>query len=363
MMGRKEDIRILSPIDGDMLNSRDGREDKGCLQMEVRLSAPPGSVIFVNGVRASLDGGVYTAGVKLENYRNTIEVHEQSGGFKKTLCVYWLKHYAGRYRVSLDDNIWFLKDIAENSDCYRSVFDNPYLGFFKRVHEEYGTKVHLNIYYRDADSGFNLTQVPSGYKSEWKENADWLRLSFHALQDTPDKPYADSGYEEMRRDCEKVMEQIRRFAGEEVTGAVTTLHWGEATVEGCRALRDAGFKCQVGDFNVDNDLPPVSYYLDVEQRRHINRRFIWKDNSEDIIFFRSAIITDCHRLENIEAFLDGIGQDPHKSAYMDLLIHEQYFYPHYVHYQPDYREKVLKAVRWAAEKGYRPAFLEECVFG
>ena len=50
------------------------------------------------------------------------------------------------------------------------------------------------------------------------------------------------------------------------------------------------------------------------------------------------------------------------SAYVDLLTHEEYFYPFYSGYQPDYREKVLTAVKWAVNNGYEPAFLEECVF-
>jgi hypothetical protein len=57
-----------------------------------------------------------------------------------------------------------------------------------------------------------------------------------------------------------------------------------------------------------------------------------------------------------------VKKDPHSSAYIDLLIHEQYFYPFYRSYQPDYRQKVLTAVKWAANNGYSPAFLEECVF-
>jgi hypothetical protein len=169
----------------------------------------------------------------------------------------------------------------------------------------------------------------------------------------------------MFRDCTMVTEQIKRFAGEELLGPVTTLHWGEATVEGCRALRDAGYRGQVGDFNVDNELAeiaPVSYYHDLEKRRHIFKRFIWKDNKEDIIFFRSSIIIDCHKLEAIRPFLDNILKDPHQSSYFDLLIHEQYFHPFYRAYQPEYRQKVLTAVGWAVEKGYKPAFLDECIF-
>jgi hypothetical protein len=356
----EKEIVILSPLDGDMLNERDGSTVDGCLLTQVRVSAPPCSVIQINGTEAVNMNGEYSSEIRLHDYRNTIEVFEKTSGYRENITVYWLKNYAGKYRLSLDDNIWFLKDIAFNANKYRSIFENPYLGFLKRVYNEFGTKIHINIYY--MTEGFNLSQMPSKYKKEWKENAEWLKLSFHALQNEPDKPYTNAGYEEMRRDCKMVMEQVSRFAGEELMGPVTTLHWGEATVEGCRALRDLGYKCQAGDFNVDNDLPPVSYYLDVEKRRHINRRFIWKDNREDIIFTRCAIVINCHKLKGIRGFLDEILKDPHKSGYMDLLIHEQYFYPNYIAYQSDYREKVLTSVRWAVEKGYKPAFLSECVF-
>jgi len=356
----KEKFKILFPIDGDMLNFKDGNIIDGCLITKIKIYSLQECRIIVNGETANFIDGVYIANVILKKYRNTIEVVDELSGQKDTITVYYLKNYTDKYRLSLDDNIWFLKDIASNADKYKSIFDNQYLGFLRKVNREFGTKIHINIYYQD--NGFNLSYMPDKYKNEWKENSNWLRLSFHALQDKPDKPYIHAGYVEIKRDCELVIDQIRRFAGEELIGPVTTLHWGEATVEGCRALRDAGYKCQVGDFNVDNELPPVSYYLDVDKRRHINSRFIWKDNIENIIFFRSSIIIDCHRLDEITDFLDKIYEDPVKSGFIDLLIHEQYFYPAYFNYQADYRQKIMTSVKWAVSKGYKPAFLSDCIF-
>lgn len=353
-------IKVLSPIDGDMLNEYDGIIVNGRLQITVKITAPSSCKIKVNGAEAIYKDGIFSAIVCLDNYRNVIDIVEESIGYKETLTVFWLRNYTKKYRVSLDDNIWFLRDIAQNSNLYKSIFENPYLSFFKQVHDTYGTKIHINIYYQTE--GFNLSQMPAKYKGEWKDNADWLRLSFHALQDVPDKPYINAGYDEVKRDCEMIMEEIRRFAGEEMIGPVTTLHWGEATVEGCKALRDAGYSGLVGDFNVDNNMSPVSYYFDIEKRRHINKRFIWKDTQQDIIFVRSNIIIDCHKQNEITSFLDELLKDPHKSGYMDLLIHEQYFYPYYIAYQPNYRDKVLTAVQWAVDNGYKPAFLSDCIF-
>jgi len=353
-------IKFLSPIDGDMLNEYDGTVTDGSLFTKVRITAPEGSRIKVNGVTAKYIDGVFQADIQLKNYENTIELVEGKKGYKESIKVFWLRNFTKKYRLSLDDNILFLKDISENADRYKSIFENPYLGFLKQVHDTYGTKIHINIYFET--NGFNLAQLTDKFKSEWKANSGWLRLSFHAYANEPDKPYINASYEKVKGDCEKVINQIHRFAGEEITGHVTTLHWGEATVEGCRGLRDAGYKCLPCDFNVDNNLAPCSFYLDVEQRRHINKRLIWRDNKEGIIFIRCAIIINTEKLDEIVPFLDNIKKDPHMSAYIDLLNHEQYFYSSYSAYQPDYRQKVLTSVKWAVDNGYSPAFLEECVF-
>jgi len=324
-------MKIISPIDGDMLHARDGITVEGGLQITVMVAGEPVNVV-------------------LKEYRNELEL----GGEK--IVVYWLKNFAGGYRLSIDDNIWFLRDIHYNKGIYRSIFDNPYLAFLKKVHEVYGTKVHINLFYQTE--GFNLSQLSDEFADEWKAQAGWLRLSFHALGEFPDKPYIKAGYEQMKKDCELVMKEIRRFAGTEIMGPVTTVHWGEATVEGVKALRALGYIGLLGYFNVDDALPEVSYYLDVEQRRHIKRRWVWKDTAVDMVFVRSSIVIDKTPLVGIRPHLDRNGLPP----YVDLLVHEQYYYPFYFNYQPDFEGRILTAVQWAVDNGYKPRFLEESIF-
>ena len=47
---------------------------------------------------------------------------------------------------------------------------------------------------------------------------------------------------------------------------------------------------------------------------------------------------------------------------MYLLIHEQYFYPFYEAYLPDYKERVMAGVRWCEEHGYRSKWIEDFAF-
>ncbi|MDD4728164.1 MAG: hypothetical protein PHN55_05370, partial [Dysgonamonadaceae bacterium] len=300
----KNNINFITPIDGDMLHKLDGIVSDEHLIVPVRISASSSSKISVNGIKAKYVDGVFVADVPLKGYKNIIEAIDSTNNQQQAIEVYRLTNFVNKYRLSLDDNIWFLRDITQNASVYSSIFDNPYLGFLKEVHDSYGTKIHLNIYYET--DGFNLSQMTDKFKNEWKENSDWLQLSFHAFADKPDRPYINAGYDEVKHDCDLVMDQVRRFAGKEITGPVTTLHWGEATVEGCRALRDSGFTCLPCDFNVDNNLAPCSCYLDVEKRRHINKRLIWRDNKEGIIFVKCAIIVDTHKLQDIVPFLDEI---------------------------------------------------------
>jgi len=353
-------MEIIFPIDGDMLHAGDGVVDGHRLRVKVVVEAAPGSSVSIGGVRAIEEEGRYVAGIVLSGYDNTIEVRDETTGEEKSVRIYWLPKFAGGYRLSIDDNIWFLRDIHQHEGVYKSIFDNPYLAFLRGVHDVYGTKVHINLFYET--DGFNLSQLSNAFAAEWKAQASWLRLSFHARGEFPDKPYQVAGYDAVRRDGSLVMNEIRRFAGPELMGPVTTLHWGEATVEGSRALRDLGYKGQLGYFNVDDELPAVSYYLDVEQRRHIKRRFIWKDNKEDIVFIRSSIVIDKTGLAEIRPQLDAYRDKGGLPPYVDLLVHEQYYYPDYFNYQPDFRERILTAVGWAANNGYEPKFLEECIF-
>ncbi|GAB3795205.1 hypothetical protein GCM10028819_10880 [Spirosoma humi] len=354
-------IEFLSPIDGDMLHARDGVTISDGLEIDVQLLAPSSHSLTINGTRASYGQGVFSGKVRLNQYENTITVHDCTTAESKSIQVYWLPNFAGHYRLSIDDNIWFLRDIYQQQGNYQSLFDHPYLGFLKQVHTTYGTKIHLNLFYQTE--GFNLSKFPDRFKAEWQANADWLRLSFHAWGEFPDRPYQQAGYEQVKHDCAIVKEQILRFAGEALMGPVTTLHWGESTVEGSRALRDAGYVGQLGYFNVDDELPPVSYYLNVEQRRHIKKRFVWHDNQEDITFIRSSIVIDKTELSDIVPHLDSYANKPSGlPPFVDLLVHEQYFYPFYEAYQPDFRDRILAAVKWATDKGYTPAFLGDSLF-
>jgi len=352
-------IRITEPFDGDILNGLHGRITDEGLEVAVKGTCPSEAKVTVNGRPADVRGGEFTATVCINERENTLTA--RANGESDSILVLYDKGSFKRYRFSLDDNIWFLRDIAAKR--YKSLFDNPYMALWKRLHDTYGTKVNCNLYYQCED--FNLTMMPDTYRSEWADNADWFRLTFHALQNDPDNPYINATYDEIARDYDLVVNEILRFAGEEVMNTFTTIHWGEAPVEACRAVRDRGIRGLCGYFIFKDGEPAVSYYLDADHTEHISQRDYWKDTKEDIIFIRHALV--CNLKEgapsNVASHFEHLVANPYQGEVLELMIHEQYFYSSYCAYLADYAERCETAIRWVTENGYKPVFYSEGFIG
>ena len=310
----------------------------------------------MNGVRAVLRDGRFEARVPVPKAENRIEV--KAGGETAAIRVFRDFRREKWYRFSIDDNIYFLKDLAENQGRYTSLFDNPYLAFWREMHRKYGTKFYFNIYYETE--GFNLSQMPVKYRAEWQANADWIRLCFHARANDPDRPYIQAPASEVMADYRLVMGEIERFAGKELASTVMTVHWGEATRETCVALRKAGIRTLAGYFEFGKTgKPQVSYYLAGDAVRHFAGRDYWRDTATDLTFVKLHTVLNQVPVDKVVPVLEKIAAGPGHVGLMEPMIHEQYFYPFYKNYLPDYRERVERAIRWLQEHGYRSVFYGE----
>jgi len=353
-------VRILEPPDGAILNRHDGEATTGGLRITVRGLSKHGGTVLVNGVEAPVEGGRFETTVVLGAQENEI-VAEAAGGGKDKVIVLWDRHSYPRYRFSTDDNIWFLRDIARHAERYKSIFENEYLAMWRDLHRKYGARIHFNIYYET--DGFNLSQMPDKFHDEWKQNADWIRLTFHAKANDPDRPYIHASAEKIRQDFLLVTGEIIRFAGREVLSPFTTVHWGETTLAGARALREEGVVGLAGYFDSDGEFPRVSYYLPLAQWQYASKMDYWKDTAADLLFVRHDIVINTVPLEQIVPHLERLASDPHQSEVMELMIHEQYFYPDYRAYEPDYRQRCERAIEWVTRRGYKPVFYEEGFLG
>lgn len=250
---------------------------------------------------------------------------------------------------TVDDNIRCLKEITESH--YVSIFEHPYLGMYKRLHEKYGLKIQLNLFYETE--GFSLSDMTDRYKDEWKAESDWLKLSFHSRIENL-HPYKNSGYDEVFTDCGKVQREIVRFASAASLGKTTTVHYCLATKEGLRALKENGVVGLLGLYGT-KDKPRDSYQNTIDEGDKIRRgETVRRDGVSyagiDIIlnlFSKEEILSQINELKGREL--------------VKIMIHEQYFYSDYPWYQPDFEEKVGAAFELLRENGFESAFFEECL--
>lgn len=359
----EQTLKFLHPIDGDVLFSvSDGVVEEDGLRTEVAVSAAPARKIRINGVPATEKNGVYTTKVFLDGYRNAVEATDTETGEMQTIYIYWFRNGYRTYRFGVDDVIRCLENIYRHQNEYTSIFDDPFLRLFRDLHDAYGTFVHMHIYYENDDGSFNLSMFPTKYKPEFQANGSWLKFTFHSRRDQPDSPYKFASYEQVMREGREVEREIRRFAGAEVLSNVTSQHWADSNLYATRAFRNLGFRCIDGYFLFDaNGDPYVSYYLNKEQTAHAANRDFWVDNREDIIFVKDDIIVNEVPLEQINDYMEHISGEE-AGCFHYLLIHEQYFYEDYAHYEPDYRERVFRAVEWCHKNGYRPATISSIAF-
>lgn len=358
---------FVSPRDGDMLSDAAGVRCDAGLIIPVSIAADADVSVSVNGTAAVWNGTCWQAEVMLREFCNVVRA--AVGEYTETVRIYWLRHAAEKFSLSSDDNIWCLADLTKNENAYASAFDHPYLAVYRRAHELYGVKVRLNLFYElDNPCGlamfgpFDLSMMTDRYREEFRANAHWLRFAFHARSEFPDDPYVCADAAQMERDYRAVTEQIVRFAGAEALESVTTNHWGSGTPEAVSVQQSLGLRALMGymDLNAEGN-PWVSYYLTSEQVLHAKTCDFWLDHTTGMAFGRIEAVLNSQDAPTTRCILDRMRREyPHR-GFVEIMIHEQYFYPSYGAHLPDFETRVLDACAWCRENGYEPAFTGEAI--
>lgn len=354
-------LSIQQPFDGAVLSRRHGKAVDGGLQIEVTGEAPQGHRVTVNGGEARRDGNRFSADVVLHD-RETVIVATSNGGAgpqEQRARVVWDRHSFPRYRVTIDDNGFFLRDIAEKG--YRSLFDCHYLKGLRDLNKKYGMKVSLNLFYLTGE--FTLSQFPDRYRSEWRDNADWLRLAFHAYTEHPGRPYQNATPEKLIADLDLVNAEILRFAGEQAFSPPTVIHFCMVQPSAFKPLYERGVRALSGYFIMPNGKGDINYRLDDVRTQYLSCHDAWKDFDSGIVFSHVDIVVNNTPIEKIIPTLQPRVEDPNQAEIVDILTHEQYFWPFYARYVPDHFQRLETAVRWATEGGYKPVFLHEGFLG
>jgi hypothetical protein len=355
-------VRIEEPFHGAVLNWRHGKKVQNGLKIQVSGQAPLRARVTVNGAPAKRAGTKFTSEVVLGKKETEIVAVSEGvfGRSEHRVRVVWDRHSEPRYRFSIDDNSFFLRDIAQKK--YASLFDCFYLKNLRGLHSKYGTRFVLNIYYTTGD-GFELPQFPDRYKGEWQDNSDWLKLAFHAYANEPARPYQYASASKLISDFDKVAEQIIRFAGEKTYSPPTVIHWGMVQQTALKPLYERGVRVLSGYFRRFNSVWDVNYLLDDDRSEYLSRHDALKDFDSGIVFSRVDIVCNSTPVDRIVPTLAPLARDPNQAEIMDLFTHEQYFWPFYSQYLPDHFKRLDTAIRWVTEHGYKPIFFHEGFLG
>lgn len=355
-------IRIEAPFHGAVLNHRHGSTVEGGLVIRVGGEAPAGTRVTVQGQAAKREGDRFIAEVTLREKETDIEAVSEGGGQRSQaqVRVVWDRHSQPRYRFAIDDNSFFLRDIFQKK--YKSLFDCSYLAMLRDLNAKYGAKFVLNIYYT-TDDGFDLTRFPDRYRSQWKDNAHWLRLAFHARANDPGRPYQEAPVERLLADLEQVNEQIHRFAGPETFSPPTVIHFAMIRPEAFKPLYQKGVRVLSGLFRRSGTKWDINYELDDERSEWISRHDAWKDFASSIVFSMIDIVCNSTPLEKTVPTLEKVVADANRAEILDLFTHEQYFWPFYKNYLPDHPQRLDAAIRFVTERGYKPVLFHEGFLG
>jgi hypothetical protein len=366
-------VKILEPFHGAVLNHRHGKQANDSLVIRVAGEARSGDRVTVNGVPCRRKGNRFEADVVLRASETDLVAVAEGGGnpCQNRVRVVWDRYSEPRYRFAIDDNSFFLRDIAQKN--YKSLFDCFYLKMLRDLNRKYGTKFVLNIYYTAADDAkfpteadFRLPQFPDRYKGEWRDNADWLKLALHAYANKPDRPYEDTPPEKLIADLELVNGEIRRFAGEETCTPPTVIHWAMLRPSAFKPLYDHGVRVLSSDFwhrDYRNAKWDINCELPDDVSAYCASHDAWKHFDSGIVFSMVDIVCNSHPVGEIAAVLAPLAKDPNRAEIMDLFTHEQYFWPFYMNYIPDHAQRVEAAIRFVTERGYKPVFFHEGFLG
>ncbi len=361
-------FEITYPRHGAVLNRHNGVETADSLTIKVTGACDAPGTILVNGKNVIRKGKDFSIDLPLTAAFNTIaaELTDDFGTLTRKITVLWDKASFLRYDFFIDDNIFFLTDITKERP--KSLFDNFYLKFLKRMNDEYGTCFTLNLFFNNSHEPFDLTMVPDCYKGEFADNANWLKMSFHAQSEFPDRPYQNTPPEKIAADYDQVLEQICRFAGEASYIPMEALHWAMARPSAFGELYKRGVRLLEGQFvsprtSIFDDgeserITDVGYFRNLNDALYIEENKYLYDTRYNILFWRNDCTANLWTVEQIKDMVSSVQRDT-----IGLATHEQYSFPRYFNYLPDHFERMETAIRTATERGYKPVFFHHGILG
>ena len=365
--------QITSLRTGTIVNKFYGKVQNGVLLLPVTGIAEEDAHVTVNGVEAQRLGLGFSAVVPVsEKFTEISMVAETTAGVTThTVKVVYDKDSFPRYNFLIDDNSFFWTDIIKNRP--RSLFDQFYLKFLKRMHDEYGTKFTLNLFFRNDHEPCELSSFPDSYKKEFADNAHWLKMSWHAYSEVPDRPYQNVPAEKVASDYDLIKSEVCRIAGEESFIPPVAAHWSMIRPDGMAELVKRGVRVMTSQFinpktSLSEDqrgphLCDIGFFQNLRECLYLEKEQMLYSFAQNVLYLHGMLICNYWTPAEIKEKLAQVQKESVRHEILSLETHEQYTFPSYFNYLPDHMERMETAIRFASEAGYKPVFFAEGLLG
>ena len=372
-------LEITSHRNGELLTARNGKESSESLAITIRGIASPQSTVTVNGIRAERNDREFSAEIQLKEKINlvTVKSRDKFGERTMSITLVWDKASYKRYAVRIDDNIFFFTDLAREKP--KSLFDHFYMKELKKLHETYGSKFILKCFYSNdhdtAPEKFNLSMMPDTYKSEFEDNASWLHFAFHARSEFPDRPYQHTSRARLKEDFELTYEHLERICGASAITPPTNVHWAMLSPEHFPFMREKGVKILTSSGFMSNRIIvdgkvediqgnacDIGFFYEQDVAHHMVKKRCYYDPDYDLFLSRTFF---CFNIDTPEEIEEKICREDstHLCDMLECIGHEQYAYPRYEMFLPDYFKRLEACCKVPTELGYKPVFFQDGIFG
>ena len=366
-------FEITYPRHGAVLNHHNGVETADALTIKVTGVCDVPGTILVNNQPVIRKGKDFSIDLPLTAAFNTItaELTDDFGILTRKITVLWDKASFLRYDFFIDDNIFFLTDITKERP--KSLFDHFYLKFLKEMHEKYGTKFTLNLFFRNDHDFCELSSFPECYKGEFADNAHWLKMSWHSYSEFPDRPYQNAAPEKVAADYDLIKSEVCRFAGENSFIPPIAAHWSMIRPDGMEELVKRGVRVMTSQFinpktslsekQKSSYLCDIGFFQNLRECLYLEKEQMLYSFDQNLLYLHGMLICNYWTPGEIRERLAQVKKESLRHEVLSLETHEQYTFPSYFNYIPDHMERMETAIRFAAEEGYKPVFFAEGLLG
>lgn len=362
-------LEITNLRDGAVLNHHHGKETEDYLEICVCGLTSSQAAVRVNGVDAERHDRNFSAVIRLTEKINriTVEADDYYGIESRTITVAWDKKSFRRYNFFIDDCVFFLRAITLERP--ESIFDELFLGRLKKIHDLYGTKFTLNLFFHDDHHDYSISEMPEDYKEEFMANSDWLKMSFHARSEFPDRPYQHADAAKLAADYDEVKKEVIRFAGETSFIAPVVIHWAMTNPENFPVLKERGTKCLTGGYlnsiaHIGEThkfaVTDIGFHYEKDVAVYIKDKHLFYDRYHDLFLLDNIC---CCNYDDIDVLQKNFAAVADDRETLSLMTHEQYCYPDYFNHIPNHLDRMEEACRLATEAGYQPVWFVNDVLG